>query len=223
MGLAAFVALSGCTGDLSALDPAGPSAASIARLWWVMLIASILLFILVVGLFLATVFVPKFGRRLSPRFWIVGGGLVLPLPILFALTFYAFWQGEYLLRGGTDHTGDTIRIEAKATRWAWNFRYPEHFEAAVSEGVLHIPAGVTVELAVTSDDVIHSLWIPRLGGKIDAVPGHTTYLRLKADRPGRFGGQCAEYCGAGHAGMRFLVQAHAETDYAAALAQEEIR
>lgn len=209
--------LCGCTGDVSALDPAGPAAASIARLWWVMLAASVPLFLLVVGLFLILFFKPEFGRGLSPRSWILAGGLGLPIPILFALTFYAFWEGEYLLRGGASEPVDLVRVEATGTRWQWQFRYPEMSGNPVTVGVLHIPAGRTIEVAVESDDVIHSFWIPRLAGKIDAVPGHTNYLRLRADRPGRYGGQCAEYCGVGHAGMNFEVRAHAAEDYATAI------
>lgn len=211
----------GCTGDLSALEPAGPSAASIARLWWVMLVVSLLIFSLVIGLFLAIVLVPGFGRRIAAQSWIVGGGVALPLPILFVLTLYAFWQGEHLLRGGGSLSPDTIRIEALATQWNWQFGYPGLPGAPLTHGTLHIPAGRTVEIAVTSEDVIHSLWIPRLGGKIDAVPGHTTFLRLRADMPGRYGGQCSEYCGTGHAGMRFEVVAHAPEDYATALDYQE--
>lgn len=211
----------GCTGDLSALEPAGPSAASIARLWWVMLIVSLLIFSLVIGLFLAIVLVPGFGRRIAAQSWIVGGGVALPLPILFVLTLYAFWQGEHLLRGGGSLSPDTIRIEALATQWNWQFGYPGLPGAPLTHGTLHIPVGRTVEIAVTSEDVIHSLWIPRLGGKIDAVPGHTTFLRLRADTPGRYGGQCSEYCGTGHAGMRFEVVAHAPEDYATALDYQE--
>ena len=213
--------LAGCTGDLSALDPAGPSAASIARLWWVMLAASALLFLLVMGLLFVAIIFPLFSRRISQRSWILAGGLALPIPILFALTFYAFWQGEYLLRGGGTEAEELVRVEALGTRWQWQFRYPDTAENPTTSGVLHIPAGRTVEVAVTSTDVIHSFWIPRLAGKIDAVPGHVTYLRLRADRPGRYGGQCAEYCGTGHAGMNFEVHAHAEEDYAAALGIEK--
>ena len=214
---AGLVLLCGCTGDVSALDPAGPAAASIARLWWVMLAAAVPLFLLVVGLFLILVFKPEFGRGLSPRSWILAGGLALPIPILAALTFYAFWEGEYLLRGGSPEPPDLVRVEATGTRWQWRFRYPDITGAPSTLGVLHIPAGQTVEVAVESDDVIHSFWIPRLAGKIDAVPGHTNYLRLRADQPGRYGGQCSEYCGVGHAAMDFEVRAHAAEDYAAAI------
>ncbi|MFN7023185.1 MAG: cytochrome c oxidase subunit II [Pseudorhizobium sp.] len=209
--------LGGCTGDVSALDPAGPAAASIARLWWVMLAAAVPLFLLVVGLFVILVFKPEFGRGLSPRSWILAGGLGLPIPILTALTFYAFWEGEYLLRGGSSAPPDLVRVEATGTQWQWQFRYPEVAGTPSTIGVLHIPAGRTVEVAVESDDVIHSFWIPRLAGKIDAVPGHTNYLRLRADRPGRYGGQCSEYCGVGHAAMNFEVRAHTAGDYATAI------
>src|SRR5690606_37765736 len=104
-----------------------------------------------------------------------------------------------------------------AMMWQWRFSYSDSPGVAPTEGILHIPAGKTVEVAVVSSDVIHSFWIPRLGGKIDAIPGHTTYIRLRADRPGRFGGICSEYCGTGHAAMHFEVRAHAPEDYAAFL------
>ena len=74
---------------------------------------------------------------------------------------------------------------------------------------------------VTSRDVIHSFWIPRLAGKIDAIPGHANVLRIQADAPGRFEGLCAEFCGVGHPGMRFQVVAHPAADFPAALAQAE--
>jgi cytochrome c oxidase subunit 2 len=185
-----------------------------------MFTASILLFLLVVGLFLATVFIPRFGRRISPRTWILGGGILMPLPILFALTFYALWHGEYLLRGAGSPAQDLVHVEAHGTMWQWQFSYPDIPNAPPTTDILHIPAGRTVEIAVSSSDVIHSFWVPRLAGKIDAIPGHTTRLRLRTDRPGRYGGVCSEYCGTGHAGMRFIVQAHTEEDYPAALAAE---
>jgi cytochrome c oxidase subunit II len=70
-----------------------------------------------------------------------------------------------------------------------------------------------------SSDVIHGFWVPRLGGKIDAIPGHVTVVRLLADRPGRFGGLCAEYCGPGHPDMSFVVEAHDAAEFAAQVAR----
>jgi len=83
----------------------------------------------------------------------------------------------------------------------------------------HMPAGTPVDILVTSQDVIHAFWIPRFAGKIDAVPGHVNRLRIQADQPGRYAGQCNEFCGLGHAGMRFDVIVHRPEEFAAALAQ----
>jgi cytochrome c oxidase subunit 2 len=217
--IGASLSLAGCTGDLSALDPAGPAASSIATLWWVMLAGSVLLFCLVLGLFLATTCLPQFGRRLSTRHWIIGGGLILPIPILCLLTFYALAQGEYLLDGASRKGGEVLRVNAVGRMWQWQFTYPD-LAGAPSAPVLHIPVDRTIEITTTSEDVIHSFWVPRLAGKIDAIPGHANILRIRADSPGRYGGVCSEYCGTGHASMRFEVEAHAEAEFQAALGQE---
>jgi cytochrome c oxidase subunit 2 len=84
---------------------------------------------------------------------------------------------------------------------------------------MHLPAGLPVDIVVTSVDVIHAFWVPRLAGKIDAVPGHVNRLRIQADQPGRYEGLCNEFCGRGHTGMRFVVVVHRAEDFAAALAQ----
>jgi cytochrome c oxidase subunit II len=88
---------------------------------------------------------------------------------------------------------------------------------AVRPGAL--PAGIPVDIVVTSLDVIHSFWVPRLAGKIDAVPGHVNRLRIQADQPGRYEGLCNQCCGLGHVGMRFVVMVHRTEDFSAALAQ----
>lgn len=217
--IAVGVSLAGCTGDLSALDPAGPSAASIADLWWVMLWASMGLFALVIGLFLATVCLPQFGRSISTRHWIIGGGLILPIPVLCLLTFYAFAQGEFLLDGASRDRGEVVRVNAVGRMWQWQFSYPDMPGTAPAD-ILHIPVDRTIEITTTSEDVIHSFWVPRLGGKIDAVPGHANILRIRADRAGRYGGICSEYCGTGHAGMRFEVQAHPQEEFEAVIGRE---
>src|SRR5690606_7741019 len=111
----------------------------------------------------------------------------------------------------------TTLFRSVGERWMWTFRYPD--AGATSEEVLHIPAGEEIEFVVTSTDVIHSFWVPRLGGKIDAIPGHQNTIRLKADRPGRYGGVCAEFCGEGHEIMRFEVVAHPPEEYEALLVQ----
>lgn len=151
----------------------------------------------------------------APRILIVWGGLILPSVILAALVFSAFAMGERLIGASGSKP---LLIEAEGRQWGWEFRYPMA-GAVATQDVLHIPAGREIEFIVTSADVIHSFWIPRLGGKIDAVPGHRNTVRLSADRPGRYGGICAEFCGEGHSVMRFTVEAHPAEEYEAMLAR----
>ena len=199
--------LTACSGDLSALDPAGPYAGAIANLWWIMLIGSGLILGLVLALLGLVFLKPGFGRSLSPKGWMIAGGLFLPIPVLIALMTYGMAQGEYLI-GAWQNEPVVARVEARGAMWQWGFRYPDLGGDVATDGTLHIPAGGVVEVRVSSADVVHSFWIPRLAGKIDAVPGHETVVRIRADVPGRYGGICAEYCGTGHAGMRFTVEAH---------------
>ena len=210
--LAVTAGLAGCSGDLSTLSPAGPVAASVARLWWVMAAGALVLFILVMALFLLTMLRPGFGRSVAPRTWIVLGGLVLPIPVLVPLLAYAFAQGERLLLVGSA-AGNPVRIEARSRMWQWEFIYLDHSGTPSTLDTLHIPAGVPVEIVATSEDVIHSFWVPRLAGKVDATPGHAARLRLLADMPGVYHGACAEFCGSGHTAMLFTVRAHAPEDF----------
>lgn len=209
------MALAGCDGPLSTLSAAGPSADAIATLWWVMLVGSAAVFTLVLGLFTLVIARPGWGSSVSPERWIVLGGLVLPGVVLTPLVAYALVTGERLLPLpgiAPQH------IEAEGQQWVWTFRYPNN-GGVKTVNVLHLPAGVAVDITVSSLDVIHSFWIPRLAGKIDAVPGHANVLRIRADEPGRYEGQCSEFCGTGHALMRFTVIVHPAVDFPAALAQ----
>ncbi|WP_024506043.1 cytochrome c oxidase subunit II [Bradyrhizobium sp. ARR65] len=211
------VLLAGCTGPLSTLDPGGPAATSIATLWWVMLAGAAALFVLVMTLYALVIWRPDWGARVSPTRWIVLGGLGLPAVVLTPLVASALVTGERLLPLGS---AEPLRIEAEAQRWTWTFRYPGSGDIK-TEGTLHLPVGVPVDIVVTSRDVIHAFWIPRLAGKIDAVPGHTNILRIRADVQGRYQGLCNEFCGSGHSGMRFDVVAHPAADFSTAIAHPE--
>lgn len=179
-----------------------------------MLAGAAILFALVLGIFALVILRPGWGSQAPPRRWIALGGLGLPAVVLPPLVAYGLIAGERLAPA----PGITPpRIEAEGRQWRWTFRYPGRAEGE-TEGVMHLPAGVPVDVVVTSLDVIHSFWAPRLGGKIDAVPGHANLLRIQADAPGRYEGVCAEFCGSAHAGMRFEVVVHAAADYEGALA-----
>lgn len=209
------MALAGCGGDLSTLDPVGPAARDVARLWWAMLAGSTVLFALVMALFTLVMLKPEAGCRWTPRSWIVGGGIVMPVPILAVLLIFAFAQGERHLPWRGEH--NPVRIEARAHMWFWEFHYLDYPEAEPTIGVMHMPAWYEVDVIATSNNVIHGFWVPRLGGKVDAIPGHETVVRLFADDPGTFGGICVEYCGRGHASMTFRAEAHTPADFYAAI------
>lgn len=209
----AALPLLGCEGQLSTLQPAGPVAGSIATLGWVMMWGSLLLTAFMTALFLWVVWRPAAAARISARAWIIWGGLVLPGAVLPPLVVASVVVGERMM------PHDAVpRIEAHGQQWFWTFRYPDH-GGGTTRDVLHLPAGQAVDIHITAEDVIHSFWVPRLAGKLDAVPGHTNVLRLQADAPGLLEGVCAEFCGLGHAHMRFEVRVHAPEDFAAALPQ----
>ena len=205
-----LITLSGCTGALSTIDPAGPHARSVATMWWMMLGGAVILAGLVFVL-LALAFRRRDGERTaaSGRLWIGGLGLDMPGIVLLALVGYALTVGI-----GTLPTADPRAVEIRVTarQYAWDMVHPGGIR---TQNVLHIPAGRPADLVITSTDVIHSFWIPRLAGKMDAIPGHTNRLRIVADAPGTYRGECAEYCGVGHKNHGFTVVAHDAAGWAA--------
>jgi cytochrome c oxidase subunit 2 len=214
LGVAAAtpLALAGCATPLSALDPAGPRADALATLWWVMCIGALALFVLTMLVFAIAFYRPGALSRFSGRAITIAGGLMLPLPVLIGLTGTALVLGEQALPRAD---GDVPLFRAEGRQWIWRFGYPDTDVVTTDE--LHVPAGQPFDVELTAADVIHSFWVPRLGGKLDAIPGHRNLLRLQADEPGTYWGTCAEYCGTGHDGMHFRVIAHAAEDYANAL------
>jgi cytochrome c oxidase subunit 2 len=109
-----------------------------------------------------------------------------------------------------------LRIEATAHQWWWEFRY----SGVATANEMHVPVGTVVELELRSTDVIHSFWVPELGGKTDMIPGTTNTLRLLARRAGIYQGQCAEFCGVEHAWMRIRVVAESPDAFARWLATQ---
>ncbi|MCE6960856.1 cytochrome B [Cereibacter sphaeroides] len=204
--------LAGCEEKLSTLHPAGPAAAAVAELWWVMLAGGTLIFLFVMAL-LALAFRRNGGGGGSARTWIVGLGLIFPVTVLAALLFWGLALGERHLGAGQ---GPATLVQAEARQWAWTFRYPS-LGLPPAEDVLTIPAGQPVDVEITSTDVIHSFWVPRLAGKLDAIPGHVNVLRLQADAPGEYHGLGAEFSGKGYLHSRFTVRALAPADWNAFL------
>jgi cytochrome c oxidase subunit 2 len=110
-------------------------------------------------------------------------------------------------------------VNVTGNQWWWEYDYPVQDEYGIespiiTSGQLVIPTNTKVLLRITSRDVIHSYWIPKLNGKKDAVPGRVHTLRLEADQPGIYAGQCTEFCGLSHANMRMEAVALSPADFA---------
>lgn len=190
------------------LDPAGPYATSVSLLSWILFgMAAAVLLVVLAALYLAL-----FGRRElqakvggKTAIWV--GGIAFPLVVLSALLIY----GLSLTRHLSDPIGgNELRVRITGEMWWWRVAYldSQGREVIQDANELHIPAGRPVVLELQSADVIHSFWVPRLSGKLDMIPGRRNLMRIQADQPGVFGGQCAEYCGGPHALMGFTVVAH---------------
>lgn len=208
------LALAGCEGPLSALSPAGPVARDIAWLWWAMLAGAALITVMV-GVLVAL----GFGRPrdIPARRWTIDLGLWFSMAVLSIMLAAGLWVGERIL----PRDAGAVQVQAHAVQWGWRFTQPgADGQPVETNDILYIPAGQPVEVLVTSEDVIHAFWVPRLAGKVDAIPGRTNRLRLQADAPGRHDGLCAEFCGLGHAVMRFQLVAYPPDNPPEALTQQ---
>jgi cytochrome c oxidase subunit II len=147
--------------------------------------------------------------RLHRRLLVVGG-LILPTTSITVLLAIGIPAGHTMLPL-PPADGRIVRIDVTGHQWWWEVTYPGTRVRLVDE--LHMPAGVPVDIHIATADVIHSFWVPRLGGKMDAIPGRRNVLRLLADEVGTYRGSCAEFCGLGHAHMTFLVHVHSRDDF----------
>ncbi|MGH2736523.1 MAG: cytochrome c oxidase subunit II [Actinomycetota bacterium] len=211
--LAIPLMLGSCSGPGNMLDPGGPGARRIAGLWWLMLVISVIVFLIVLG-FIAAGLVrgrrncaPNEKSRLGGTFVLLSG-IVLPCLILGAVFLVSLRDMSVLSAPPDD---PSLTIDVIAHDWWWEVRYPD--TDAVTANEIHVPAGESVRLRLTTDDVIHSFWVPRLQAKTDHIPGTTTTMWLRADEPGRYRGQCAEFCGLQHANMIFWVEADPRPEF----------
>ncbi|MEX0900133.1 MAG: cytochrome c oxidase subunit II [Gammaproteobacteria bacterium] len=193
--------------NYSALAAKGPVADAIATTWWIMFWGASAVLLLVMALLFYAMYRSN-KPRLRTRAFVFGGGLVFPAVTLAALLIYGTGVGERITRSADS----PLRVEVTGHQWWWEVRYPGE-PAVVTANELHVPVGVPVELTLHSSDVIHSLWIPSLAGKVDLIPGRTNLHRFEASEAGRFGGQCAELCGAQHALMKLTIVAQPQAEF----------
>jgi cytochrome c oxidase subunit 2 len=218
------VVLGGCGGEQSALNPRSEPARNITTLWWGMLAVATVVFLGAVALLVLAWLrrtregAPVVGEREGFDLgMVVLFGIGIPIVVLVAL----FVIANFVVLPSTDapaasRTPMTIQVIGK--QWFWEIRYPG--STAVTANEIHIPVGTRVNVVATTSDVIHSFWIPQLNRKIDMIPGRRNRVLLMADKPGRYRGQCAEFCGVQHAHMSMYVFADPPDRFRAWLAAQ---
>lgn len=226
LAVVATAVLGGCSNDgrpLTTLDPQGEASRSIHNLVVPVFIVAGIVFVFVnAGVLYAAI---KFRRRKGDEAefpsqihgntklelgWTIAPAVVLAL--VSAGTLYTLVN----LANEPDDISQAFDITVVGQQWWWSFEYDLDRDGTVdfeTANEMVIPAGVPVDLTITSRDVIHSFWIPALNGKKDAAPGREHPLWMEADQPGRYLGQCTEFCGLSHGYMRMLVDARAPEDF----------
>ncbi|MBS3650289.1 cytochrome c oxidase subunit II [Pseudaminobacter sp. 19-2017] len=210
-----MIPLSGCTGIQSALDPKGPAASELAWLIWFFtglcsLIWLAVMIVLIWGLSkrrgdrAEPLDIDEAGDRKATR--VVTGAVAATVLMMIVLSLLSYFSNRTIAAIGGQNP---VTIKLTGHQWWWEVRYesdqPRRTLTTANE--IHIPAGEPVRVVLSSTDVIHSFWVPALHGKKDLIPGFDNELTLKADKPGVYRGQCAEFCGAQHAHMALMVVA----------------
>ena len=137
------------------------------------------------------------------------------------LVFIAVPTVRTIFRTQAPAAAGALQVEVIGHQWWWEFRYPlANGDTVVTANEVHVPVGRTVELAMTSRDVIHSFWVPQMGGKRDVVPGRVNRIVFTPTEPGEYLGQCAEFCGDSHALMKMRLIAHTPEDFERWLREE---
>ncbi len=246
-GLIALLALApGAGADVFTPESGGsPNADDIDTLYKIVLYVAIPIFLLVEGTLIWTL-VKYRSRRGGPEpaqvrgntplevGWTLGAALILV--VLGAVTFIYLGDIKNPPASGPDGLargvevasidqpapprsgGKTLEIGVNGQQYLWRYDYPGG--EVFTYHRLVVPTNTTVVLKITSSDVVHSWWIPKLGGKADAVPGHTNDTWFKISKAGVYEGQCAELCGSGHADMRAEVEAAPPAEYEAFLERQ---
>jgi cytochrome c oxidase subunit 2 len=257
VSLVAALAVVGCNGTPSPLDPRTSATARIAELGWVMFVLATLVCAVVFGgLLLALRAAPReTGSAQRPAAWTAGegganqvviwAGMVIPAAILVFTFGYTVWtlrqvtgaagaggSSSFATAAHDDHTErsapglaqadqgilPTVTMNVTGHQWWWEVEYPD--AGIVTANEIRIPHGVPVQLKLTSQDVIHSFWVPQVTGKVDLIPGKTNLLTVRADQPGTYRGLCGEFCGLQHARMHLRMVVETAEAYVGWLERE---
>jgi len=178
----------------------------VAQLFWVMVGGAAVVWVAVIGFALYLTRAQRQGSDVRHARWLIlGGGVITPTVVLGALLIYGLQLMPQFRQPGS---ADGLRVQVSGEQWWWRVRYvrdeggPPLVVDLANE--IRLPVGRRTEFVLSSPDVIHSFWIPALGGKVDMIPGRITTLVLEPTRVGTYQGACAEFCGASHAYMEFV-------------------
>lgn len=219
LALVGLVLLSGCEGIQSALEPAGRDAERIRDLTLWLFGGAFVVWIVVIGIALYAVRLrPEKHPRRRTAFLVVGGGVVLPVIVLTVYLVYGLSMLPEMIEPAPE---GALQITVSGEQWWWRVLYegPDGEEIQLANE-LRLPVGERVQLYLNSPDVIHSFWVPSIGGKIDMIPGRTTRHQLEPTRTGIFRGACAEYCGESHALMNFYLVVQEREEFEAWLERQ---
>jgi cytochrome c oxidase subunit II len=216
--------LSSCGGIQNAINPGGPNASSLSRLWWFMFYVCSAVFVLVM---IALAIAVRKGTRASDLNPVLNStpqteqrkrnavlsAVTLTVVILFVFLIASYSTGRSLTADLAQKNG--LSIEITGRQWWWEVRYNDVDASNIftTANEIHIPVGVPVTFTLHGGDVIHSFWVPNLGGKKDLIPGKVSTTWLQADKPGVYRGQCAEYCGLQHARMALWIVAEPQDQF----------
>lgn len=203
------------------LDPRGPIAKEISSLYWLFFIVAVIVIVIVDGglIYAGIKFRERPGhvaKQFHSHNLLEVTWTIIPTIMVVSMTLMAVGKLNYI----NDTSNPDMTVHVQGQQWTWIYTYPDQAAFRTRENKplqaaeeLHIPVGAKVKLELEAKDVIHSFFIPGLGGKKDAVPGRSTSLWIQADSPGTYKGQCSEFCGQGHADMLVTIVAHPKTDY----------
>ncbi len=215
------LALAGCAEAPSTISAASENAAMITNLFFTLFAIAVVVFVVVEVLLFYSVI--RFRRKKAdempeqihgnPKFEIAW--TTIPAVVL-AIIFILTWQTLTALAAVPS---DAVKVKVTGHQWWWEVEYTDL--GVVTANEIHIPVGKATAFTLEAKDVIHSFWVPELGGKMDLIPGHTNRMWIRPTRVGTYHGQCAEFCGTSHANMRMSVVVDSPEQFNAWVAQQK--
>lgn len=215
IALGLSIMLSSCSGNHSALDPSGKEAADVRDLAMAMFLGAAVIWAGVVILLIFAVRKKNaFSEKAAGRL-ILWGGALFPTAVLLALLSYTVWLMPHIRPWFDLEKTVHRKVEVTGEQFWWRIRYLDADDKVLFETAneIRLPVGERVMFSLQSADVIHSFWIPSLGGKMDMIPGRVNRLSLLAEKPGLYRGVCAEFCGTSHGMMGLVVEAMEPTAF----------